>query len=285
MLQVHFIPMLLAVYTSLLKLNQGTLLLFLGAPLTGLENYRYILFEPISPIREEFWSSLRNTVLYTVASNGLGLLLGLAAALLITREFSGRSLARTLLLLPWIVPTYVVGILWAYMWQPDSGIVNHVLHDLLHLPIRPFWLVGPLTMVGIVIPTVWRYFPSTMLLLSAGISVIPRDLYEAAEVDGASARQRFSHITLPMLRPVVAVVLLFGIIGSVYSFNILITMFGNGAGYPGQWGDLLMPMIFRYSFGQFSFGIGAAASVTLMLVALAMVVGWYRLFRHDLRAR
>jgi multiple sugar transport system permease protein len=285
MLVVHFIPMAVGVYMSTLHLNQGHLAEFLGAPFAAGDNYAYVLFNPISPIRDQFLAALRNTVIYTAAVNVLSLGAGLGAALLVTRRFRGRGLVRTLLLLPWIVPTYVVGILWGFMWQPDTGIVNHILRDVLHLPVRPFWLVGPLTMVAIVVPTAWRAFPYTMLMLSAGLTGIPGDLYEAADVDGASGWQKLRHITLPLLRPVVAVVLLFGIITSVYSFNLVFSMFGHGAGYAGDWGDLLMTMIFRNSFAGLNFGIGAASSVLLMLVCVALVAVWYWSFREDLRLR
>lgn len=282
---VHFIPMGVSLYMSTLRLNQGHLLEFLSAPFIGVQNFTYVLFNPISPIRTQFLDAARNTVIYTLAVNAIMLLGGLTAALLTTREFRGRGVVRTLLLMPWIVPTYVVGFLWGFMWQPDTGIVNHVLHDVLHLPIRPFWIVGPLTMVAIVVPTAWRNFPQTMLMLSAGLAAIPADLYEAAEVDGAGSWQRLRYITVPMLRPVIAVVTLFGIIATVYSFNVVFTMFGGGAGYAGDWGDVLTTMIFRNSFGQLNFGVGAAASVLLMLVCIGLVVIWYWTFREDLRAR
>lgn len=285
LLVVHFIPMLVSIYMATLRLNQGHLLEFLGAPNVGIANFTYVLTDPISPLRDQFLLAARNTVIYTLAVNVLSLLVGLVAALLITRDFRGRGLVRTLLLLPWIVPTYVVGILWGFMWQPDSGIVNHILHDVLHLPIRPFWLVGPLTMTAIVVPTVWRNFPQAMLMLSAGLAGIPADLYEAAQVDGASPWQRLRYITVPMLRPVMAVVLLFGLIATVYSFNVVFTMFGRGTGYAGEWGDVLTTMIFRNSFGQLNFGVGAAASVLLMLVCVGLVAIWYWTFREDLRAR
>lgn len=285
LLVVHFVPMAVGLYVSTLRLNQGHLIEFLAAPFNGLDNYRYILLDPISPIRAQFLEALRNTVLYTVAVNGLSLVAGLGAALLITRDFRGRTAVRTLLLLPWIVPTYVVGVLWGFMWQPDTGIINHVLHDVFHLPVRPFWLVGPLTLVAIVVPTAWRAFPYAMLMMSAGLSGIPADLYEAAEVDGATSWQQLRHITLPLLKPVVAVITLFGIIASVYSFNVVFAMFGNGAGYAGEWGDLLMTMIYRYSFAGLNFGVGAAASALLMLVCVAMVTVWYWWFREELAIR
>jgi multiple sugar transport system permease protein len=243
-----------------------------------------VLLEP-GPMREQFLSALRNTVVYVLGANALSLVWGLAAALLITREFRGRGVVRTLLLVPWIVPTFVVGILWGFMWQPDTGIVNHVLHDVLHLPVRPFWLVGPLTLAAIAIPTAWRAFPYSMLMMSAGLTTIPPDLYEAADVDGASAWQTLWYVTLPLLRPVIAVAVLFGMIGTLYGFNIVFAMFGNGMGYAGEWGDILPTMIFRNSFAGLNFGVGGAASVLLMLVCVALVGGWYLTFRKELSIR
>jgi multiple sugar transport system permease protein len=281
MLLVHFLPMAGGLYMSLLRLNARHLLEFLGAPYVGLDNYRFVLLDPTSPVRADFLGALRNTLIYTLGVNGAALVIGFAAALLLAREFRGRGLVRTVLLLPWIVPTYVVGILFYFIWQPDNGIVNHVLHDDLHLPVRPFWLVGPLTLFAIVLPTVWRNFPYATLMLSAGLAGIPRDLYDAADVDGASEWQKLRHITLPLLRPVVAVVVLFGIIGTLYGFNIVYAMFGSGVGYPGEWGDVLVTMIYRSTFNGLNFGAGAAASVVLMLACLAMIGVWYRLLWRE----
>ena len=287
MLIVHIIPMLTGLWLSLLRLNIQTFDQFVGAPFAGLRNYAYLLTDGQSPMRGQFLGALRNTILYTVAVNGIGLMLALAAALLITREFRGRGAARMLLLLPWVMPSYVVGILWYMMLQPDNGVINHILSDILHLPVRPNWLVGAewITLVAIVLPTVWRFFPGNMLLLAAGLGGISQDLYEAAEVDGATAWQRLRYITLPSLKPVLAVIILFGIIGTLYNFNIVVVMFGSGAGYAGAWGDVLITMIYRNTFGQLNFGLGAAASFLLLLLCVSMVVLWYRVFHDELALR
>ena len=97
--------------------------------------------------------------------------------------------------------------------------------------------------------------------------------------------QRFRFVTWPMLRPVTAVLLLYGLLGTMYSFNIVYMMFGHGAGYPGEWGDLLMTNLFRNTFGLWNFGLGAAASTLYMLLSLGLILFWYRVFREDLRAR
>jgi len=227
--------------------------------------------------------ALRNTALYSILVTACSVGIGLGVALLLDREFPGKALARTLLMLPWVVPTYVVGTLWGFMWQRDEGIVNHVLVDVLHLmDHKPFWLIGGNTFFAIVIPTVWRAWPVLMLIFLAALQAVPEDLYEAARLDGAGAWQRFRHITLPALKPVIVIQVMFQIIDNIYSYNIVAMMFGKGAGYPGEWGDLLMPLLTRQSFSYWRFGEGAAVSFVMMAVMLVFVALWMRAFRRSM---
>jgi len=203
-----------------------------------------------------------------------------------TENASGNPLYYFLviaLMLPWVVPTYVVGTLWGFMWQRDEGIVNHVLVDVLHVvDHKPFWLIGSNTFFAIVIPTVWRAWPVLMLIFLAALQAVPEELYEAARLDGATAWQRFRHITLPALKPVIVIQVMFQIIDNIYSYNIVAMMFGKGAGYPGEWGDLLMPLLTRQSFSYWRFGEGAAVSFVMMAVMLAFVAVWMRTFRRSM---
>jgi multiple sugar transport system permease protein len=206
----------------------------------------------------------------------------MVVALMVNRQFRGRAIVRTMFLFPWIVPTYVVGLLWGFMWQRGIGIINIILVDWLHLlPSKPFWLLGPNTLWAIIIPTVWRYWPLGMLMLLAGLQAIPDELYEAADIDGASPWKKFWAITFPMLRPVWAILILFGMIYNVYSFNIVIMMFGFGAGFPGEWGDLMMTNIFRNTFQRWDFGAGAATSVLLMIIMIILVNFWFMYYRKS----
>lgn len=286
MVLVHLIPMMQGIYMSFLKLNQFTLKKFLRADFVGLDNYYAVLFDPDNPVRAGLQYAARNTAIYAVVVTTLVLITAMGAALLLNRQFTGRAWVRTIMLLPWVVPTYVVGILWGYMWQQDTGIINRILVDWLGLlETRPFWLIGPNTIWAIIIPTVWRFWPFVMVVFLAGLQTIPDEMYEAAAIDGASPLQKFRHITLPMLKPVIAIQMLFQIIQNVYAFNIVIAMFGNGAGFPGEWGDLLLPAIQRQSFGTWQFGYGAAASVLLMLGMMCAVWLWYRIFRQELMVK
>lgn len=286
MVLVHLIPMFQGIYMSFLKLNQFTLRQFLSAEFIGLANYHAVLFDPDNPVRAGLSVAARNTAIYAVVVTSLVIVTAMGVAILLNREFRGRAWVRTLMLLPWVVPTYVVGILWGYMWQQDVGLVNRILVDWLQiLDTRPFWLIGPNTIWAIIIPTVWRYWPFVMVVFLAGLQTIPGEIYEAAAIDGATPLQKFRHVTLPMLKPIIAVQLLFQIIQNVYAFNIVIAMFGNGAGFPGEWGDLMLPAIQRQSFGTWQFGYGSAASVLLMLGMMLVVWLWYRIFRQELMSK
>ncbi len=279
-------PLLQGIYLSFLRSRKDLLLKYLSAPFIGLENYREILFNPNSPLRSGLGDAIRNTVVYTITVTAGTFAVGLAAALLVNRNFAGRGLARTLMLFPWIVPTYVVGLLWGFLWQQDSGLINLILVNGLHLfHTKPVWLIGPNTIWAIVIPTIWRQWPFSMLMILAGLQGISKDVYEAAQIDGANPWQSFFRITWPLLTPVWAILILNGLIFNVYSFNIVIMMFGNGAGFPGKYGDLLMTNVFRNSFQMWDFGGGAAMASLMMLAMFGLILIWYRVFRKHLSVK
>ena len=286
MLLLHVVPIFQGIYMSFLDLNQFTLNQYLGAPFIGLQNYYDVLINAKSPIRLGLLEATRNTIIYTIIVTFGTLLIGLVVALMVNREFKGKGLARTLFLFPWVVPTYVTGILWGFMWQKEVGIINILLKDVFHIVSeKPFWLIGPNTLWAIIIPTIWRYWPFSMLLLLAGLQQIPEELYEAADIDGASPFKKFWMITWPLLKPVWAILILFGLIYNVYGFNIVIMMFGFGAGFPGEWGDILMTNIFRNAFMQWNFGMGAAISVILMITMIIIVNVWFLYYRKAEEAR
>ncbi|SEU27683.1 carbohydrate ABC transporter permease [Paenibacillus sp. NFR01] len=285
MMMVHLLPMIQGIWMSFLKLNQFTLAKYLKAPFVGISNYKGLLFDNDNPVRQGLNFAVRNTAIYAVVVTIGVMVMGLLMAILMNRDFPGRGIARTAMLLPWVIPSYVVGVLWGFMWQ-QNGVINYLLVDVLHLMHdKPFWLMGPNTIWAIIIPTIWRGWPFLMVIFLAGLQTIPDDIYEAATIDGAHKLRQFWHITLPMLKPIIAVQLLFQIINNVYSYNIVSTMFGNGAGYPGEWGDLLMTALTRQSFGYWAFGSGSAASLMLMIAMLMIVGVWYRTFRTELNAQ
>jgi multiple sugar transport system permease protein len=283
MVVVHLVPTAAGVYLAFLQLDTFTFFLLFDAPWVGFENFRNILFEADNPLRSGFVEAVWNTVYYTGWTVALTLAGGLGIALLLNRKFPGRTVARTLMIAPWVVPSFVVALLWQFMWQSDSGIINVLLVDRLHiLDDRPVWLLGPNSMWAIIIPSVWRALPFAALIFLAGLQAIPDELYEAASIDGAGAWRRFRHVTLPLLRPLIAIQLLFGVIYSAYQFAIPFVMLGTN---PGPHADLLMTLIVRQSFTNNLFGYGAAISTLLMLAMLAWVAVWYASFRRDLETR
>jgi multiple sugar transport system permease protein len=280
MILVHLLPGIGGLVLSLKKFNLFTFRELFGAPWNGLENYRSILLDADNPLHSGFWGAVSNTAVYTFWTVAGTLAGGLAIALLLHRKMAGQRVVRTLMLVPWIVPSYVVAVLWSFMWQSDVGIVNKVLVDYTHLVgDRPVWLLGPNTMWAIIIPSIWRGLPLAMLIFLAGLQAQPAELHEAAAIDGAGPWRRFRHITLPLLRPLIGVQLLFGVIYSAYQFAIPTVMFGTN---PGPDADLMMTFIVRQSFSNSLYGLGAAASTMLMLVMLVWVAVWYRAFRRDL---
>jgi len=280
MVIVHLLPTLGGVVISFKNLNTFTFAKLFGAPWNGLENYRAILFDSANPLHSGFVDALRNSAIYTTTVVAGILVGGLAIALLMNRQMRGIRVIRTLMLTPWIVPSFVVASLWGFMWQSDVGIINKVLVDYTHvLGHRPVWLIGDNSIWAIVIPSIWRGLPFAMLIFLAGLQAVPRELHEAAAIDGAGPWQRFTRITLPLLRPLIAIQLLFNVIYATYQYAIPVVMMGTN---PGPKADLMMTLIIRQSFSNNLFGFGSAASVLLMLAMGVWVAIWYRAFRRDL---
>jgi multiple sugar transport system permease protein len=282
MLVVHVIPSLAGVFTSTLNLNTFTLRDLFGAPSAGLGNYDTLLFDDGSALRDGMFDALRNTAIYTFVVVSVTIAGGLGFALLLNRTFRGNRVARTLMIAPWVLPSFVVAVLWQLMLQSDAGIVNKVLVDYTGLlGEKPVWLIGGNSLWAIIIPSVWRGLPFATLIFLAGLQAVPRELHEAAAIDGAGAWRRFRFITVPLLRPLIAIQLLFGVIYAAYQFTIPYIMLGPN---PGSSADLVMTLVMRESFRNNLFGYGAAISVLLTLAMLVWVAIWYRGFRRDFEA-
>ena len=184
------------------------------------------------------------------------------------------------MLVPWIVPSYVVAVLWSFMWQSDVGIINKVLVDYTHLlGHRPIWLLGPNTMWAIVIPSIWRGMPLAILIFLAGLQAQPQELHEAAAIDGAGplAALPLHHAAAaaPADRRAAAL--------RRHLRGLPVRDPDRDVRHqPGPDADLMMTFIVRQSFSNSLYGLGAAASTLLMLAMLVWVAVWYRAFRRDL---
>jgi multiple sugar transport system permease protein len=288
MFLVHLIPTGEAIYMSLLNVTQKTFAAPFSSPFVGLHHYQRILGGLFLGSEEKLISDLTQSVInsfwFTLWVQVGTLVISLILALLLNREFVGRGLARTLVLLPWVIPTFAVGVIWRFIWAQEGGLANRVITDWLHLNEQPIrWLIGVNARTALIIPAIWRGLPFTTVMLLAAMQIIPTDIYEAADIDGANNVQKFLYITWHYLIPIIAVTTLFGIVFNFFGFgpyNIAITLFGTDQ--LGKYVDLIMVTIARQSFGYQLYGYGAAASVLIMLAALVFTGLYYRFFREGL---
>lgn len=266
-LLVHLIPMFVGVWMSLKGLTQFYIRNWSAAPFKGFGNFRVVL-NVHGPVGSDLLHSLWVTTGYTVLSVGFSWLLGTTAAVLLQRPFRGRSVIRTLFLTPYALPAYAAVITWSFIFQRDTGLLNHVLVDDLHLfHTRPFWLIGGNSFTALVLVSVWRSWPFALLIITAGMQTIPDDLYEAAAIDGAGFMYQVRAITLPMLGAVNKVLVLVLVLWTFNDFSTPYVLFGKSAPHPA---DIISVHIYQSSFVTWNFGLGSAMSVLLLLFLLVL---------------
>ncbi|MFD5448467.1 carbohydrate ABC transporter permease [Streptomyces sp. NPDC003470] len=270
-LLVHLVPMVIGVVMSFKELTQFFIRDWGNAPWSGLDNYR-VSVDFDAPVGEELLHSFLVTVAFTLLSVGLCWLIGTAAAICMQDAFRGRGLLRALFLVPYALPVYAAVITWVFMFQHDNGLVNHVLHDQLGLTDKPsFWLIGDNSFVALLTVSVWKGWPFAFLIVMAGLQNIPKELYEAAALDGAGTWQQIRRITLPSLGAVNQVLVLVLFLWTFNDFNTPFVLFGKTA---PEAADLVSVHIYQESFATWNFGRGSAMSV-LLLLFLLLVTGVY----------
>ena len=229
---------------------------------TGLRNY----FEMFGDHR--FWNVVRNTCGYTLGSVALAMAFGLPLALLLSRKLPGRGILRTVLFAPYITTTAAVALVWVWIFDPTYGLVNFGLRWLGF--IAPRWLSDPhWAMFALIIMNTWRTTGYTMVLFLGGLTAIPRSLYEAAEIDGASAWSTFWHITLPLLSPTTYFVLLTSTFAAFQVFDQVAVMTAGG---PVDATTVFNFYIYQQAFGLFRAGYAAAAATVLFLILLLLTL-------------
>jgi multiple sugar transport system permease protein len=270
-LLIHIIPMFVGIWMSFVKLTKFFIANWSAAPWAGLDNYK-VAVDFDNAVGEGLLKSFGVTVVFSLTTLALSWGLGMAAAVALQPQFRGRSAVRTLFLVPYALPAYAGILTWNFMLQRDTGAVNHVLVDNLGLTSdRPFWLIGGNALVSLIAVAVWKLWTFAFLTLMAGLQSIPRDIYEAASVDGAGLIRQWRNITLPSLRPVNLVLVLVLFLWTFSDFNTPYVLFGT-AQPPA--GDLITFHIYNASFLTWNFGSGAAMSV-LLLIFLMIVTGAY----------
>ena len=281
-LLIHIVPMLTGIWISFVQLTKYFIANWGAAPFAGLRNYS-VAIDFDQAIGRGVLNSFLITCGYTLIVVAFSWTFGMAAAVALQKPFKGQGLFRTLFLVPYALPSYVGTIAWAFMFNQRDGAINRFLvDDLGILQDRPFWLLGGNSFWAIVIVTAWQFWPFAFLMLLAALQNIPGDVYEAASLDGASLWKQFTQITLPMVKPANAVLLLIMSLWIFNQFNVPYVLFGPAS--PEQ-ATLISPLIYQQSFNNWNFGLGGAMSVMLLVVLLIASAFYIRMVlpkgQHD----
>ncbi len=238
----------------------------------GFRNYTTILADPI------FLRSLSNTAIVTIGSQVLVVVLATAAAQVFRATFHGKRAARFVLLLPWAVPVSLAAIAWTWIFDSTFSVINWTLKvaGLLHGWL--YWLGEPtLALVAIIIVQAWRIFPFATMIVLAGLASIPQDVIEASIVDGAGFWRRLVHVELPLLLPVVAVAVLFGVVYTATDLGVVFILTGGG---PANTTHVLPTLAFQRGVLGADLGQGAAIAVFLLPFLIAVAVLLLRFARR-----
>ena len=231
----------------------------------GFDNYSAILTS------EVFWRVTLNTVVWTLASTIIAFILGFGAALALHRDFIGRGVLRAILIIPWVISAVAASYIWKWIYHSDFGLIGAVLVELGILDKQPNFIDRTNSVLAsLIVVNIWREFPFAMIMLTAGLQTIPEQLLRAARVDGATAWQRFWHVTFPYLSGVSTVTILLLAVANFNSFIIPWIMTGGG---PANASHIWITHIYELAFGRQRWGVGAAYSVLLFIIL--MVLGYF----------
>jgi multiple sugar transport system permease protein len=247
----------------------------LFAPWAGISNYKVTLLNSITQ------SALIRTLTFTVLSLLFQFLIGFGLALLFNLRFPLNKLARSLVIVPWLLPFLVTGFIFRFLFQLEAGAVNQVLVDL-HLINQPIgYLLSPgWAYVTVLITNIWLGVPFFTVLLFSALQDVPPELKEAAMIDGAGPWQTLVRVTLPVIRPVIEVTFVLGFVFTVKVFDIVISLTQGG---PANSTQLIATWAYNLSFQQFDYGAGAALNTVLLIIALLVAPIYIRLNRDSLR--
>ena len=241
---------------------------WLGRPFVGWGNYVEVTSDP------RFWNALGRTTSFALVTVALELGAGLVLALMLDRIIKGRGLVRTIVILPWAIPTVVAALVWRFIFESPGGLATAALAEI--GVAAPTWFADEFAAwVPLVLADVWKTTPFVALLLLAGLQNIDRSLYEAADVDGAGPWQQFINITLPLLRPALLVAALFRALDAFRVFDVMFVMTGGG---PGTATETVAMYTFSTLLQHLRFGYGAALSVIAFVLAFALALVGLRLF-------
>ncbi|MBD3178957.1 MAG: ABC transporter permease subunit [Candidatus Latescibacteria bacterium] len=233
----------------------------------GFANYGELLTEP------DLYYYFFKTMIWTFANLFFHLVIGISVAMLLNRQLRGRSIFRALLILPWAMPQYISALTWKGMFNYRYGSINLILQKLNIPPIE--WFSNEIwAFIAPILTNIWLGFPFIMVVTLGGLQSIPRDLYEAADIDGASGWQKFFNVTLPMLKPVLAPAL---VLGTIWTFNNLnVIWLVTEGGLPADKSHILVTYVYKAAFTYYRYGYAAAFSVFIFIILLVIVLIYLR---------
>jgi multiple sugar transport system permease protein len=255
-------------YSLWLSFHEWTLRGFRqGIPFVGLQNYRDLFSNP------DFLNSLRITATFVILAVGIEFVLGMGLALLLNHDLRGKNIIRALILLPMMCTNVVIGLTWRLLLNYEFGLVNYYLGV---IGVGPFeWLSKPaVAFAAVILVDVWNTTSFVALLLLAGLQALPDEPFEAARIDGASAWQSFTNITLPLLRQTILVVLLWRMIDTFRIFDVIYLLTAGG---PARATETVSIYVYRYGFQSFNLGYASAASYLMILIMLLIAAVLARL--------
>ena len=254
-------PLVRTIYLSFTDTGLGELI-YGGSPWVGLDNFAEVFHD------EHLRASLINTVLFGTACVVGTMVLGFGVALLLNQRLKGNWFFAIMVLLPWAVPSIAASAIWKWLFDSRYGFVNWALVELGFDSFTDYaWFAGRFSAyVAIFITVVWQSFPFVALALLAGLQTIPKEMLQAAAVDGAGAWQRFRLVTLPLLRPIIAVLVIFS---TIWDFKIFDQIYVMAAGVPDRSADTAAVAAYREGFALSHYGLGSAVAVVLFLILLA----------------
>lgn len=239
----------------------------------GLDNFRALFANPTFPI------ALKNTLIYTIGCLVIQFSIGFLLALFFSKKFRLAKPVRGLIVISWMLPITVTALTWKFMFSESNGIINSLLLNF-HIIKEPVgWLInGKSAMWALVIANSWIGIPFNMLLLTTGLANVPTEVYEAASIDGATSRQKFTRITMPLLKPTILSVLILGFVYTFKVFDLVYVMTGGG---PVDSTEVMSTFSYKLSFQLFRFGEGAAAANVLFICLLVIALLYLKSISQD----
>ena len=254
-------PIIQNIILSFQDVNMRTLTMP-NKPFVGLANYIAIFNDKV------FMTSLKNTLFFTICCLAIQFVIGFLLALFFNQRFSFSKPIRGLLLIPWMIPITVTSLIFKFIFGTDVGILNYILSNLGLITENIEWLTTPGTaMFAIVCANIWIGIPFNMILISTGLTTIPKELYESASIDGAGKLQTFFKITLPLLRPTIESVL---ILGFIYTFKVFDLVYVMTSGGPVNSTHMLSTYSYKLSFEMFKYSKGSAVANVLLVILLVV---------------